>query len=519
MITCILGGGLGNQLFQIFTTISTAFRLNVSFGFLNTDKLSPGFPSERPTYWKTCFSPLQPQLFELNDTRLNDCTSVQESIYDITSLDPNNSYALIGDFQDTRYFSKYSKMLIMYLKVPSRGAEIASHKEYPPIIWHNTVAMHFRFGDYKQHKHIYAILTYDYYYNALCKILQHISDEDNIPFQLNVLYFYDKSHTDDEAIVQSILERLRMAFPHVIFRAGVDVIGVPGNCAEFDEMVLMSLCKYKIIANSTFSWWGAYFAMSSRANTVYYPDTWFINSEKNEKNRKAIIHPSWVAVPNMRSSSIKYVPERTKWDFIFLIFTCKKYEHKALQQKETWLKHIPDNIKYYHVLGDPHMNLNYQLDKINNILYVRTPDDYNSLPQKVIMAYAAISHAYEYKYIFKTDDDQNLQSPTFLDSLTRMLSSPKYHYGGEQVVIKQNHKSQYHTVHPELPPNIPLDATTYCAGRFYFLSALAVKYLCKHYIKFRRQYFEDHAVGLFLPDALKAHIMKIPVTLYFKDNA
>jgi len=39
---------------------------------------------------------------------------------------------------------------------------------------------------------------------------------------------------------------------------------------------------------------------------------------------------------------------------------------------------------------------------------------------------------------------------------------------GEFILNVQNHLSQYHTVHPELPANIPIDATTYYNGRFYF---------------------------------------------------
>ena len=49
MITCSLMGGLGNQLFQIFATISYANKSGNQFLFLNT-KFTPGC-TQRHTYW------------------------------------------------------------------------------------------------------------------------------------------------------------------------------------------------------------------------------------------------------------------------------------------------------------------------------------------------------------------------------------------------------------------------------------------------------------------------------------
>ena len=51
MITCNLMGGLGNQLFQIFATISYAIKSKNKFEFLNLDKLGSGSTTIRSTYW------------------------------------------------------------------------------------------------------------------------------------------------------------------------------------------------------------------------------------------------------------------------------------------------------------------------------------------------------------------------------------------------------------------------------------------------------------------------------------
>ena len=51
MITCNLMGGLGNQLFQIFTTISYSINMKIQFAFIDVDKLGGGQTIVRPTYW------------------------------------------------------------------------------------------------------------------------------------------------------------------------------------------------------------------------------------------------------------------------------------------------------------------------------------------------------------------------------------------------------------------------------------------------------------------------------------
>ena len=50
-------------------------------------------------------------------------------------------------------------------------------------------------------------------------------------------------------------------------------IKVPNHLDDWEQMILMSLCRHHIIANSTFSWWGAYFGQGN--GIVYYPSKWF----------------------------------------------------------------------------------------------------------------------------------------------------------------------------------------------------------------------------------------------------
>ena len=102
-------------------------------------------------------------------------------------------------------------------------------------------------------------------------------------------------------------------------------------------------------------------------------------------------------------------------EFVLLIMNCKKYQKKAEFQKMTWLKKMPDYLPYYHVIGDEELDEKYKFDTENKILWVKVPDDYNSLPKKVIASYNAIYETFDFKYVFKTDDDQILVNDKFFD--------------------------------------------------------------------------------------------------------
>jgi hypothetical protein len=205
-------------------------------------------------------------------------------------------------------------------------------------------------------------------------------------------------------------------------------------------------------------------------------------------------------------------------DFILLIFNCKKYYFKALKQKETWLKDF-NCMPYFHVIGDPQLTKDYSIDKNEHILYVKVEDDYNSLPKKVIAAYAAINSIYVFKYIFKTDDDQNLTSIRFLETMKQILliKIPKIHYAGYIVNVDKPHLSQYYKIHPELPEHLPILQTQYCSGRFYILSNLAIDHLISKRSYIEQEYFEDYAIGLNLHPILKKNILNIQTQKYFND--
>jgi hypothetical protein len=206
-------------------------------------------------------------------------------------------------------------------------------------------------------------------------------------------------------------------------------------------------------------------------------------------------------------------------DFIMLIMNCKKYIKKAAFQKKTWLPKIPDYLKYYHVIGEPDLDTKYKFDENNNILWIKVEDDYNSLPKKVIRAYEAVYETFDFKYLYKTDDDQILVNEKFLHIVRGITSNNnrKIHYGGYIVDVKQNYLSQYHKIHPELPEYLPILKTKYCSGRFYFLSKQALENVIYKKEFIEKEYLEDYAIGFHLDPIYKIDMLSLATNNFFTD--
>jgi hypothetical protein len=206
-------------------------------------------------------------------------------------------------------------------------------------------------------------------------------------------------------------------------------------------------------------------------------------------------------------------------DFIMLIMNCKKYADKAAFQKQTWLQTIPSYIKYYHVIGDEELDCEFKFDNDSNILWIKVADDYNSLPKKVISAYNAVYETFNFKYLFKTDDDQMLVNTRFFDILYNLInySTPKTHYGGYVVDVKRPYYSEYYLIHPELPKNLIVHVTKYCNGRFYYLSKSAIINLLYKKEIICKEYLEDYAIGYNLDPIYKTDMISLKTDKYFND--
>ena len=278
MITCNLIGGLGNQLFQIFTTISYAIKIRKKFVFSKKDKTGDGITKIRDTYWENLLYKLKPFLsyyfFNYNIIREKGFR-FNDIILEINNNNKNT--CLYGYFQSYKYFQNNYELICELLDINNQKKTIVN--TYNNLNLENTVSIHFRMGDYKLLPKIYPILSYEYYEKAIKYIQAH-----NL-FFLHILFFCEDEDLED---VNIIIEQLKMEFPKNTFSR------VPSNLKDWEQMLLMSCCQHNIIANSSFSWWGAYLNTSLN-KIVCYPETWFVNN----KDTSDLCPLEWIKIKNL----------------------------------------------------------------------------------------------------------------------------------------------------------------------------------------------------------------------------
>ena len=78
MISCKLQGGLGNQLFQIYTTIAHAGQMNSKFFFFNVYDLKAS-STNRHTYWNTFLYNMKPFLLDPELIKIEDLIVIKEN--------------------------------------------------------------------------------------------------------------------------------------------------------------------------------------------------------------------------------------------------------------------------------------------------------------------------------------------------------------------------------------------------------------------------------------------------------
>ena len=284
MITCNLMGGLGNQLFQIMMVMAVAIKNEVPFIFPYSDKLMVGV--ERPTYWNTFFKNIRmytanPENFNNSNIFINNLLYkhpiYNEPSFNYTEIPKIDNVMFNGYFQSYKYFQEVQDKIFDLIGI--YGIQLDILNEYPELFSEkNTISMHFRLGDYKTKQDCHPILPYEYYE----KSLETIPTEELSKY--NVLYFCEE---EDNEYVNGIIDRLKLKFQVKEF------IKVDDKIDDWKQLVIMSCCKINIIANSSFSWWGAYFNIND-GKIVFYPSVWFGPSIQNDVSD---MYPdSWIKI-------------------------------------------------------------------------------------------------------------------------------------------------------------------------------------------------------------------------------
>lgn len=254
MLTCYLQGGLGNQLFQIFTTISYALTHKRKFAFTNQHQLD----TKRSTYWHSFLSPLAKFTKDIN---YNHFMKIHEKDFTYHKLltSTAENIVLYGYFQSPLYFAPHSDLILRLIRLDEQKTLILKQLEPYKLTLRECISLHFRQGDYKQLPQHYPLLTYEYYDKAI-KYIQKTQQ----PIT-TLLIFFEQS---DLHTINPILKQLKATFQ------SLDIQLIPPILSDWEQLLAMSLCFHNVIANSSYSWWGAYFN-SNPEKIVCYPENWF----------------------------------------------------------------------------------------------------------------------------------------------------------------------------------------------------------------------------------------------------
>jgi len=250
IITCQLAGGLGNQIFQIFTTLATAWRQGLRFEFSHTNPIGD---NKRPHYWKSCFHQIPTVSVVGHKTEYKQIIRERSDTVFEKFNDMEENTQLLGMFQCEKYFHDFYPRLTNILKLPSIDQQNVQSRvdswrvKYPGK---TLVALHVRRGDYLNLAFCHNTLPIDYYINASryfdkddCVLIIFSDDmewcKNNLPKHINHTLEFD---TKDE---------------------------------DYRELFSMIQLDGFIIANSSFSWMGAYLSDKEKQKKIVAPIQWF----------------------------------------------------------------------------------------------------------------------------------------------------------------------------------------------------------------------------------------------------
>jgi hypothetical protein len=275
MITTRLKGGLGNQLFQIFQIIAYGIEHNLEYEFQYSENLA-----ERPTYWNN-------MLVSIKKFTKN---TVSSSYKMIIREQPSTLYMVYskmdgvvfdGYFQSYKYFEKHYNSIIELIQLDKQKKMIRElYRDYFKDDTVEVISLHFRVGDYKNLPLYHPLLPLSYYRNSLKKLID-INGKDDY----RVVYF---NEVGDKEYVDKMVDELKKEFPKISF------VAINHTIPDWQQMLVMSLCHHNIIANSSFSWWGAYFNDNCK-KIVCYPAKWY-GVALSQIQTRDLVKPEWYQI-------------------------------------------------------------------------------------------------------------------------------------------------------------------------------------------------------------------------------
>ena len=278
MVILHLSGGLGNQMFQYAFGLATAARLGAELAVELSDptlKIHNGFELERafdlavkvasPAELRSVLGSLR---FRVVRKVLISCGAgsvvarhyVREPHFHFSPAMlrvPDGVY-LSGYWQTEKYFSDAIGLVrekFVFRRPPSGSNDSLATRMAAQNA--TAISLHIRRGDYVHKPSVSQT-------HGSCSLAYFDAAVRHVASRVQNPHFYVFS--DDMVWVRT---NLSLPFPH-------EFVAHNRGAASHEDMRLMSLCRHHIIANSSFSWWGAWLNPNPD-KIVVAPDKWFNN--------------------------------------------------------------------------------------------------------------------------------------------------------------------------------------------------------------------------------------------------
>ena len=254
MITSFLQGGLGNQMFQIAAAHNLALKLNVESKFdFNTSFVSTqGYNSNK--YKDNLFKNINNGQIDFSTLKV-----YREQFFRYSDLPLVNNIALLGNFQSEKYLPSKKELFKLFSFDNSINDEVNKFINQNTID-SNVTAIHVRRGDYLLNPNFHPVPSIEYYNKAI----EIIGDGKFV-------------------LISDDIDWCKNNF------IGDKFIFSPFTSEIYDLHLLLNTNNH-IIANSSFSWWGAY--LCEKNNKVIAPKTWF--GPNGPKDTQDIYLKNWI---------------------------------------------------------------------------------------------------------------------------------------------------------------------------------------------------------------------------------
>lgn len=288
-----LEGGLGNQFFQLAHALKVAnyFEINGYSTIILYDELSliksrteNHIIKLRSKSKKASFLKLLILRFYyhfmldkfLLIKKIDSCFLVQKHVYFYNyNINLNNNFIyIIGNWMSESYFLNIKIYLKNSIFLFDNNIYSTINKK---ILSNNSVAIHIRRGDYLSESWIEKlnVCGYEYYLNSINKLNNLVNKK--------LQFFVFTNSIEDISFLKSNYEYLHNS-----------IFVTDNNFNTINDFISMTLCKYFIISNSTYSWWASYLA-NYEDKIIIAPKKW--NNELN-LNMKDIYIENWVIINN-----------------------------------------------------------------------------------------------------------------------------------------------------------------------------------------------------------------------------